>query len=650
MVDQQLAIALQRSGRNREALALLDAIRARDGATMSACDRADLLTNLGWVALLAREARADAASPVRDPRAPLEEALTLLRGPCDAPRDRANVLVDLALAAALASDVATARARLVEARAELAMTKDGGGGAAIAPWIAEIDARIALGAGDAKGALEAYRRARGLAEATFAVDVAWRAAIGEGEAQEALSQPELALEAYLRAEAQLDEASADVAILEGRDAFLGDRERSARALVDLLVRLGRGDEALLAARRARGRAMAALARADRLAGLSPAERSRWDEALGDYRLGRDALDAESSGDWQLPADRLAAVRATRGAREERLRQRLDDAFTLIARARPDARRAPTSAGEALPVGTVLLTHHPLRRGWVAFAADAQGVASQILPSLPRADATPREQSDALLAPFQAKLATATRVRVLPYGPLHAVDFHALPFGEGALLDRAAVEYALDQASATDADTKADLARGAVLIVADPQGNLPSARREANAVERALAGRAGRAGGSVSTLLGAQATSPAVRRALEGASWLHYAGHADFAVDDPWRSELPLAEGGRLSIGDVLALPRAPAIVALFACESGRTDARAEGIGLAQAFLVAGSRAVFAATRPVADELAAELASEMYGNVGAAAPTEPANLLRRAQLAVRGRGDRRDWGAFRVLLP
>lgn len=190
--------------------------------------------------------------------------------------------------------------------------------------------------------------------------------------------------------------------------------------------------------------------------------------------------------------------------------------------------------------------------------------------------------------------------------------------------------------------------GPVLVVADPQGNLPSARREASAVLQALEGRT--PAGSVSTLLGAQATSPEVRRALAGASWLHYAGHAAFAVDDPWRSELPLAGGGRLSIGDVLALPRAPAVVALFACESGRTDARAEGIGLAQAFLVAGSRAVFAATRPVADELAAELASQMYGNVVASPPTQPANLLRRAQLALRSRGDRRDWGAFRVLLP
>ena len=62
MVDQQLAIALQRSGKPEAALALLDATLVRDGAAMSPCDRADLLTNVGWVSLLARDARASAPS------------------------------------------------------------------------------------------------------------------------------------------------------------------------------------------------------------------------------------------------------------------------------------------------------------------------------------------------------------------------------------------------------------------------------------------------------------------------------------------------------------------------------------------------------------------------------------------------------------
>jgi CHAT domain-containing protein len=678
MVDQQLAIALQRSGRNGAALALLDAMLARDGAAMSACDRADLLTNVGWVSLLAREARAGEASgapaDARDPTPPLERALTLLRAGCPEPRDRANVLVNLALAAITQGEPVAARARLAEARRALAEAKPGTTGAtgtttewgnaspSLALWMFEIDARVALANGDAATALAGFRRQRALAEQTLAVDLAWRAAIGEGEALEALAKPELALEAYRRAEGLLDEASADVAILDARDAFLGDRGRSARALVDLLVRLGRAEEALSAARTARVRAISALFRADRIAALSPSARAKWDDAIGGYRRAREALDAESANDWQLAKDRLESTRAARRAREAALHALIDDAFALVARARPSGAQPGAIAPFPAPgPGELLLTHHPLRRGWVAFAADARGVSLRTLAALPTLPALPprpadgatqRAVSDALLAPFRAQIEAATRVRVLPFGPLHAVDFHALPWATGALVDHATVEYALDLAASpsqglASPDAAAD-PTGDFLLVADPTGDLPAARREAAAVTRALGAKA--VGASFCALSGEAATSVAVLRALEHARWFHYAGHAAFAADDAWKSELPLADGGRLAVGDVLALPRAPAVVALFACESARTEARGEGIGLAQAFVTVGARAVIASTRPVADDLAADLATEMYGNVASSPTTDAPTLLRRAQIAVRERASGRDWGAFRAVVP
>jgi cellulose synthase operon protein C len=112
--------------------------------------------------------------------------------------------------------------------------------------------------------------------------------------------------------------------------------------------------------------------------------------------------------------------------------------------------------------------------------------------------------------------------------------------------------------------------------------------------------------------------------------------------------LPLAESSELTLGDVLALARAPRWVVLSGCETGRAGAAApaESLGLAQAFLAAGSRSVLAAVRPVADDTAAALVDGYYR---AWSPVTPvAAALRSAQLALRARDPRADWASFRIV--
>jgi hypothetical protein len=263
----------------------------------------------------------------------------------------------------------------------------------------------------------------------------------------------------------------------------------------------------------------------------------------------------------------------------------------------------------------------VRSGFVGFAADKNGVSVS--------------HSEGL-APHRDKIAAAKRIRVLPYGAGHAVDVHALPFEGELLVDRAPVVYALDLVGEHRVPPEG------ALLVADPTGDLPAARTEAEVVEKAFASK-------LTSLRGSAATTDAVLHALPQASLFHYAGHAIYVGDDPWESVLPLANG-RLSIVDVLALPSAPRVVSLFACESGRTVTRGEGLGLAQSFLAAGSEIVIASTRDVADGLAAALAREMYGNVGYDLSTDVPTSLRRAQIALRKRAPESDWAAFRAFVP
>jgi len=221
--------------------------------------------------------------------------------------------------------------------------------------------------------------------------------------------------------------------------------------------------------------------------------------------------------------------------------------------------------------------------------------------------------------------------------LAQVDFHALPFGAGALVDGHVVTYALGTPAPS---TPPATPRGA-LVVGDPDGSLPWARDEAALVARRLAEvevPAARLDGHAVT-----------RRALADAApaWLwHWAGHGrtvERGLDDVGVSILPLTDGARFTVSDVLALPRPPAAAVLAACETAPPNA--QDLDMARAFLLAGAGMVVAASRPVADEDAFHLARAMYPVDG---PRALPDALRAAQLRLRAEG--RDWAAFRALEP
>jgi CHAT domain-containing protein len=199
---------------------------------------------------------------------------------------------------------------------------------------------------------------------------------------------------------------------------------------------------------------------------------------------------------------------------------------------------------------------------------------------------------------------------------------------------------------------------AALLVADPVEELPSARLESARFGAAL----GAAGMVVRRLEGREALHDAVRRALVApdVTLFHYAGHARFEGRDGWESALPLAAGGWLTLGDVLALERVPPRVVLSGCDTARAaDGEfAVGLGLAQAFLLAGAEQVLAASRPVADSAAATIMAEILlpdaegGDRGLAGDPDPGDLARRlarAQARLAARGDGSDWAAFRALV-
>jgi len=263
-----------------------------------------------------------------------------------------------------------------------------------------------------------------------------------------------------------------------------------------------------------------------------------------------------------------------------------------------------------------------------------------------AQGTEEALAAALLAPFRDEIGRARRLAVVASGAARAIDVHALPWDGAPLVARLPVVYPIDHAAAADpGDGDAGAMRA--LVVGDPTSDLERARAEIDGVSRALAGS-----GSwrVRVLRRRDATGSRVRQELSDATLFHYAGHGRYAGRDGWESALPLADHGELTVADVLALPRAPRRVVLLGCETARSSADAAeggaGLGLAQAFLVAGAEEAVAATRDVDDAVAGAIAEGLYA--GDAPRRGLDESLRAAQIAA-WRAGTAGWSALRVLV-
>ncbi len=601
------ALEMQELGRADDALVLLRDLE-KELADATPCERAEAANNVGWGALLVDG----------DARAPLERAIAI-QGCADA-YVRSFALANLARVALRDGDLDAAERRLAEARAAV---KEPRGVERIAHL--ELEGRIDLARGRTSRALARFDEALAFARAAVLPLPEWSALTARAEALETLGKKNDAASALLDAEKVLDDAALLVPLGEGRAAFVADRSRSARAAVDLLVRLGRARDAARVARRSRARVLSGVERALRIAALSTADRARWDDAVRAFRAARADLDAAAADDWKLAADELKKTVEQRRGRERDLRAALEAAMAVVTRGgSADADDPPLAPGD------VELVVHPGTKRWVAIARDERGTSAWTVPDPSR---PPHELARALLDPLASMLDRARRLRVRAYGAWRAIDVHALDFRDAPLVAKLAVDYPVGLGPRPRA-----AAGDHVVVVGDPTGDLPSAGDEARAVAKTFAAPA-----QVTLLVRDEATSEHVGAALRAASTFHYAGHGVYAGLEGWESALPLARGGRLGVADVLAVAPAPARVVLSGCDAAKSEGDAEGLGLAQAFVVAGAEEVLAPVRPVSDTLAAELATRVHRD---RAPL--ADALRAASLSLHAGDARADWAAFRVL--
>ena len=157
-------------------------------------------------------------------------------------------------------------------------------------------------------------------------------------------------------------------------------------------------------------------------------------------------------------------------------------------------------------------------------------------------------------------------------------------------------------------------------------------------------------------VGAEATADVFLAAIDGASIVHYAGHAVSSPSQPAASHLVLAADSDHASGLLFAGAlaerdfQAPDLLVLTACGSLAPDNLSGGgfWGVAQPFLARGTTRVLGALWSVGDIDAEALSMAFHRALREGAP--PAEALRIAQVEMHREGEipPREWAAFQLL--
>jgi tetratricopeptide (TPR) repeat protein len=598
MAQQIQARLLQDLGRSQEASTLFEHLRAEQPPGLDDCALGDLLTNWAWSLLVAK----DGGQQTQDPLPALQEAKRIFdenENGCARPDQRLNALLNLALAHLQSNHWQEAQREIEQARPLVSQ-----GNLSQRLWWLDLQARAAIVENRPQEALRLYDELAAMAERSVSLEGRFRASLGRARTWLTLRQRAKALAALAEADSYLDQQILQIPVHAGRDTFLGQRELATRLYLQILFEDGQTQNALDLVRRSRSRLLHQLLVQDRLAQLFPDEQARWDQALSKFRALRDDIDAEAGRESVLPLDLRTRHRQALESKLKQAQEELDRSVAGLGNLASSERSGFSPPGP----GEVVLVYHPLREGWLGFAVNRRGIHVNRfeLPDVALADRAALAQL--LLAPFSREIEAAERVRVLPYGRLWSVPFHALLLAGKPLLAKRAVVYSLDLPPHSASDPPG---QHVALLVTDPKGDLREAREEAKDVTEAIS--KWRPSWTIRWLHSNEARAENLRAALPAASLFYYAGHSVFQGLEGWGSGLELAAGSRLTLGDLLMLHRVPSWVVLSACEGGSSDqTTGEGVGLAQVFLAAGAQGVIAANKRVLDASARNLLSKLYG--------------------------------------
>ena len=224
--------------------------------------------------------------------------------------------------------------------------------------------------------------------------------------------------------------------------------------------------------------------------------------------------------------------------------------------------------------------------------------------------------------------------LVPCGPVGVAPLHAASWKEGGsercLIDQVEVRYAPSAvvgASCLERSRDREAARLRLVALADPDGSLPAAAPEVEAIA------SGYPRDRVVWEKGAEASWSFLRAHAREATHIHVAGHGSAGFWGAGESALLLGDGpvGLESLPQLA--PLAARVVTISACQTAVVDIGhlpEEGFSVGGAMISAGAACAIASLWPVRSDTTALLMVRLYEEM-LADDLRPPEALRRAQL-------------------
>ena len=528
-------------------------------------------------------------------------------------------------------------------------------------------------------AIEEYAAAERLQQQLRDPELGWQVFYGRGQTLEATGKTSDAISAYESAIRIIEDTRAEISEERYRAGYVEDRYQVYVALVELLLKLGRPDDAFLYSEKLRARAYFDQLGAGGQVGNDPAAQPSIQELGERIRSLRRAIQKEYLvPEKERRGQALELYSAELDSAERDYQDLLDNSRNLAVdpKVRQQAIPATAEVQRLLPHNTALiefvvgrhsvsiLLMTPASIVGIPIPVTSESLSSRvellrdlIMQRSPDWVQPAKGISALLFGPIQRAgyLLGIRQLMIIPDGVLNYVPFAALPTSHPRFLgDDYTIAY-LPSAVALVSQWAVKKDGKTLLAIAPSGSHLPNATAEARAIGN-LFSRGSR------VVSGKAATETLFKQVAGNYDYLHLATHGSLNRNAPFLSALELEpddqNDGRLELHEIVGMRLHARLITLSACETAlgsgyftETPAGDEFVGMTRAFLSAGGRDVLASLWAVSDESTRILMVKFYRHL---LETDGATALAQAQREVR-RSDPRYrhpyyWAAFVMVGP
>lgn len=518
----------------------------------------------------------------------------------------------------------------------------------------DAQAEILLKLGRAEESLRSLSSAEDLLANTGDTALPWHVDFLQGQALESAKRDDDALAAYRRSIAAIETVRGSISEDRFRTGFLQDKEKVYLAMVRLLLRLGRVDEAFQYSERLRVRGYLDLINRSalppnphvaelqaRIRHLQRAIEEEGAKAPSQQRSSAGSTFSRELADAERDYSELVSVHADVGGLSAAVAEP-----TEVERDLPADRALIEYVVGSQNIAIFVLRHDGLHAILKPLSSADLESKITLLRDLIRRPASrdwelpARSLHRLLVEPIEKAgwLQGANEIIIVPHGFLHYLPFatliRPLRSGNRFLIEDYIVSY-LPMAGALAMASPAQPTGERLVALAPSVSKLQFTSGEARAVAAAF-------GRHASAIVGPKATETWFKQIAGDYDIIHFATHGFFNRANPLFSGVQLEadtqNDGRLEVYEILRLHLRAQLVTLSACETAlgsgyfsEIPAGDEFVSLTRAFLSAGASAVIATLWEVNDSSTAALMEIFYRNVLRGSPSRSLAMAQRSLL-------------------